>query len=169
MRKAQQGQSTLTQYTRYLTIALGLLNATTVVSLARSGALFNNMCSVPIIPDDNIITILLLIITLTAGTGLIMWMGELVTEKGVGNGMSLLIFTSIVASFPSALGAILTAQGWTIFLGVIAHRHRHRCPRDLRGAVPAPRSRSSTPSAWLAAARSAGRTPTFRSRSTWPA
>ncbi|MER2135207.1 preprotein translocase subunit SecY [Arthrobacter sp. NPDC055585] len=118
--EGQQGQSTLTQYTRYLTIALGLLNATTVVSLARSGALFNNQCSVPIIPDDNIITILLLIITLTAGTGLIMWMGELVTEKGVGNGMSLLIFTSIVASFPSALGAILTAQGWTIFLGVIA-------------------------------------------------
>ncbi|MFJ7750388.1 preprotein translocase subunit SecY [Arthrobacter sp. NPDC097144] len=115
-----QGQSKLTQYTRYLTIALGLLNATTVVSLARTGALFNNACSVPIIPDDSIITILLLIITLTAGTGLIMWMGELVTEKGVGNGMSLLIFTSIAAGFPSSLGAILSAQGWTVFLGVLA-------------------------------------------------
>lgn len=115
-----QGQSKLTQYTRYLTIALGLLNATTVVSLARTGALFNNACAVPIIPDDNIITILLLIITLTAGTGLIMWMGELVTEKGVGNGMSLLIFTSIAAGFPSSLGAILSAQGWTVFLAVLA-------------------------------------------------
>ena len=114
-----QGQSKLTQYTRYLTIALGLLNATTVVSLARTGALFSNQCAVPIIPDDNIITILLLIITLTAGTGLIMWMGELVTEKGVGNGMSLLIFTSIAAGFPSSLGAILNQQGWTVFLGVI--------------------------------------------------
>ena len=115
-----QGQSKLTQYTRYLTIALGLLNATTVVSLARSGALFNNTCELPIIPDDSIITTLLIIITLTAGTGLIMWMGELVTEKGVGNGMSLLIFTSIAAGFPSSLGAILSSQGWFVFLGVLA-------------------------------------------------
>ena len=46
-----------------------------------------------------------MIITLTAGTGLIMWMGELVTERGIGNGMSLLIFTSIAAQFPSASGA----------------------------------------------------------------
>ncbi|CEA08862.1 Protein translocase subunit SecY [Arthrobacter saudimassiliensis] len=118
--EGQQGQARLTQYTRYLTIALGLLNATTVVSLARSGALFNNQCSLDIIPDDSLITILLIIITLTAGTGLIMWMGELVTEKGVGNGISLLIFTSIAASFPSSLGAILTSQGWTVFLGVLA-------------------------------------------------
>ena len=53
----------------------------------------------------------LIILTLTAGTGLIMWMGELVTEKGVGNGMSLLIFISIAAGFPSSLGAIWNAQG----------------------------------------------------------
>jgi preprotein translocase subunit SecY len=114
-----QGQSRLTQYTRYLTIALGLLNATTLVSLARSGALLGN-CPVPLIPDDSLITIILLIITLTAGTGLIMWMGELITEKGVGNGMSLLIFTAIAAGFPTSLGEILRTQGWTVFLGVLA-------------------------------------------------
>ena len=114
------GQSKLTQYTRYLTIALGLLNATTLVSLARSGQLLPN-CQLPIIPDDSIVTTILIIITLTAGTGLIMWMGELVTEKGVGNGMSLLIFTSIVAGFPGSLGADLDgSQGpGTFFLVLV--------------------------------------------------
>jgi len=114
-----QGQSKLTQYTRYLTIALGLLNATTLVSLARSGALLGD-CPVPLIPDDSLITIILLIITLTAGTGLIMWLGELITEKGVGNGMSLLIFTAIVAGFPTSLGEIFRTQGATVFAFVLA-------------------------------------------------
>ncbi len=66
------------------------------------------------------ITTILIIITLTAGTGLIMWMGELVTEKGVGNGMSLLIFTSIAAGFPTSLGAIWTSQGPGTFFMVLA-------------------------------------------------
>lgn len=113
-----QGQSKLTQYTRYLTIALGLLNATTLVSLARSGALLGN-CPVPLIPDDSLITIILLIITLTAGTGLIMWMGELITERGVGNGMSALIFTAIAAGFPTSLGEIFRTQGATVFAFVL--------------------------------------------------
>lgn len=118
-----QGQAKLTQYTRYLTIALGLLNATTLVTLARTGQLFNGCGAsdgaTPLIPEDNLITIMLLVITLTAGTGLIMWMGELVTEKGVGNGMSLLIFTAIAAQFPTSLGAILRTQGWGTFLIVL--------------------------------------------------
>ena len=118
-----QGQGQLTQYTRYLTIALGLLNATTLVTLARSGQLFA-ACGAAgspgaLIPNDNLVTILLLIITLTAGSGLIMWMGELVTEKGVGNGMSLLIFVAIAAQFPTSLGAILKTQGWSTFLTVM--------------------------------------------------
>ncbi|MEV8145745.1 preprotein translocase subunit SecY [Specibacter sp. NPDC078709] len=119
-----QGQGQLTQYTRYLTIALGLLNATTLVTLARSGQLFAGCGAAgtpgALIPNDNLITILLLIITLTAGSGLIMWMGELVTEKGVGNGMSLLIFVAIAAMFPTSLGAILKTQGWGTFLTVMA-------------------------------------------------
>jgi preprotein translocase subunit SecY len=118
-----QGQAKMTQYTRYLTIALGLLNATTLVTLARSGQLFAGCgaagSSGALIPNDNLITILLLVITLTAGSGLIMWMGELVTEKGVGNGMSLLIFTAIAAQFPTSLGAILKTQGWGTFLVVL--------------------------------------------------
>ncbi|MEO8221690.1 MAG: preprotein translocase subunit SecY [Specibacter sp.] len=118
-----QGQAKLTQYTRYLTIALGLLNATTLITLARSGQLFAGCGAAgspgALIPNDNLVTILLLIITLTAGSGLIMWMGELVTEKGVGNGMSLLIFTAIAAQFPTSLGAILKTQGWGTFLTVM--------------------------------------------------
>ena len=57
---------------------------------------------------------------MTAGTGLIMWMGELITERGIGNGMSLLIFTSIAAQFPGSLWAIGIAADWDIF----AHRAR---------------------------------------------
>jgi preprotein translocase subunit SecY len=114
-----QGQTQLTQYTRYLTIGLALLNATTIVSLARSGALLGN-CPVPIIPNDTVWTIVVIIIAMTAGTAIIMWLGERITEKGVGNGMSLLIFTSIAASFPSALGGILNTKGWGVFLVVLA-------------------------------------------------
>ncbi|WP_125610304.1 preprotein translocase subunit SecY [Specibacter cremeus] len=121
--EGQQGQGKLTQYTRYLTIALGLLNATTLVTLARSGQLFAGCgaagSATPLIPNDSLITTLLIIITLTAGSGLIMWMGELVTEKGVGNGMSLLIFTAIAAQFPTSLGAILKTKGWGVFLTVL--------------------------------------------------
>ncbi|MHC6177290.1 preprotein translocase subunit SecY [Glutamicibacter endophyticus] len=117
-KEGQAGQSKLTQYTRYLTIALGLLQATTLVTLARTGALFPS-CTLPLVPEDNLITILLMIVTLTAGTGLIMWMGELITERGIGNGMSMLIFISIASGFPAAMGAILRQQGWGIFVGVI--------------------------------------------------
>ncbi len=114
-----QGQTKLTQYTRYLTIGLALLNSTTIVTMARSGALLGN-CPLPVIPDDSLLHILLIIVTLTAGTGVIMWLGEQITEKGVGNGMSLLIFTSIAASFPTAMGDIAATQGWGIFAAVCA-------------------------------------------------
>ncbi|MGQ1796595.1 preprotein translocase subunit SecY [Kocuria oceani] len=114
-----QGQTQLTQYTRYLTIGLALLNATTIVSLARSGALLGD-CPLPIIPNDTVLTVVIMIITMTAGTAIIMWLGERITEKGVGNGMSLLIFTSIAATFPSALGEILRTRGWGVFLSVLA-------------------------------------------------
>lgn len=112
-----QGQTKLTQYTRYLTILLALLNSTTIISLARSGTLLGN-CPLPIIPNDSLIDILLIIVTLTAGTSVIMWLGEQITEKGVGNGMSLLIFTSIASSFPTAMGNIATTNGWGIFSAV---------------------------------------------------
>ena len=104
-KEGQSGTAKLTQYTRYLTIGLAILQSTTYVAVARSGNLFPN-CAVPIIPDDSLVVIGLMVLTMTAGTGLIMWMGELITERGIGNGMSLLIFTSIAAGFPGSLWAI---------------------------------------------------------------
>ncbi len=109
-KEGQAGQARLTQYTRYLTIALGVLQSTTLITVARSGALFpqnSATACTQLITNDSWYAILLMVVTMTAGTGLIMWMGELITERGIGNGMSLLIFTSIAArsrarSTPSA-------------------------------------------------------------------
>jgi len=124
-KEGQAGQAKLTQYTRYLTIALGVLQSTTLVTVARSGALFGSTgvaeCSQLIVEGgDTWYGILLMVITMTAGTGVIMWMGELITERGVGNGMSLLIFTSIVATFPGSLGQIVAQHNIETLIMVIA-------------------------------------------------
>jgi preprotein translocase subunit SecY len=118
-KEGQSGIQQITQYTRYLTIGLAILQATTIVSMARTGQLFPG-CPEIIIPDESLSNILLMIITMTAGTALIMWLGELITERGVGNGMSLLIFTQIIATFPASLWQIQVTQGWLIFAFVSA-------------------------------------------------
>ncbi|MEI6230160.1 MAG: preprotein translocase subunit SecY [Actinomycetes bacterium] len=109
--EGQSGQARLTQYTRYLTISLAVLQSTGIVALARvPGRLFQG-CPSQIIPNQNIVTIITMIMVMTAGTGVIMWLGELITDRGVGNGMSLLIFTSIIATFPGQLWQIGTING----------------------------------------------------------
>jgi len=126
-KEGQAGQSKLTQYTRYLTIGLGVLQSTTLITVARSGQLFGTNegpCGALLaLPGEDAVAaamgILLMVLTMTAGTGVIMWLGELITERGVGNGMSLLIFTSIAAQFPNSLGRILTERGPETFLLVI--------------------------------------------------
>jgi preprotein translocase subunit SecY len=118
-KEGQSGQAKLTQYTRYLTIALAILQSTGIIALARSGQLFPS-CSESIIPSNSVWTTVVLVITLTAGTATIMWLGELLTEKGIGNGMSVLIFTSIAARIPAEGGSILQTRGPLVFTVVCA-------------------------------------------------
>jgi preprotein translocase subunit SecY len=113
-KEGQAGQTKITQYTRYLTIGLAVLQATTIVSLARNGTLFP-ACPEQIIPDDSVGVVVVMVITMTAGTAVIMWLGELITDRGVGNGMSILIFTQVIATFPTALWGIRVSQGWPTF------------------------------------------------------
>ena len=118
--EGQSGTATLTQYTRYLTIGLAVLQSTGLVAVARTPGRLISGCSTPIIPDTSWQRILTMIIVMTAGTSVIMWLGELITDRGVGNGMSILIFTSISAGFPSQLWSIKLQKGLFAFLFVCA-------------------------------------------------
>ncbi|OKL48234.1 preprotein translocase subunit SecY [Boudabousia liubingyangii] len=120
-KEGQAGQAKLTQYTRYLTIFLSVMQATGFISLARSGRMFPG-CQEKIIPNESVWVFIVMIIVMTAGSSCIMWLGEVITDKGIGNGMSLLIFTSIIARLPSQLFNIgATAENGVIkVLGIIA-------------------------------------------------
>ncbi|MQS12675.1 preprotein translocase subunit SecY [Streptomyces kaniharaensis] len=124
-KEGQAGTAKITQYTRYLTIALAVLQGTGIVATASSGALFSG-CPLAnqIVPDTHVFRIAVMVLTMTAGTTVIMWLGELITDRGIGNGMSLLIFTSIAAQFPSNMWAIKQSGtiggGWVEFLSVVA-------------------------------------------------
>lgn len=118
-KEGQAGQTKITQYTRYLTLGLALLQATGIVALARSGNLLQN-CPQDLLHSNNLSTFVTMVITMTAGTAVIMWLGELITDRGVGNGMSILIFTQVVATFPAGLWAVGRSQGWWVFGVVLA-------------------------------------------------
>ncbi len=117
--EGQSGQAKLTQYTRYLTVALAILQSTGIIALARSNRLFPS-CNESIIPNDGLFTILVLVLTLTSGTAVIMWLGELVTDRGVGNGMSVLIFTSIISSIPAGALRLYRQPNGLFLLAAIA-------------------------------------------------
>jgi preprotein translocase subunit SecY len=119
-KEGQAGQTKMTQYTRYLTIGLAVLQSSTLITFARNPQqIFGPGCT-SILDNDSMVTIILMVLTLTAGTGLIMWMGELLTDRGIGNGMSVLIFTSIASGFPGSLWQIQQKDGrWDIFIGII--------------------------------------------------
>ena len=118
--EGQSGTATLTQYTRYLTIGLAILQSTGLVAVARTPGRLISGCSLPIIPDASWQRVLTMIVVMTAGTSVIMWLGELITDRGIGNGMSILIFTSIAAGFPSQLWSIKLQKGLFAFLFVCA-------------------------------------------------
>ncbi|MEZ7898791.1 MAG: preprotein translocase subunit SecY [Flaviflexus sp.] len=107
-KEGQSGTAKLTQYTRYLTIGLAIMQSAVVITVANSSLFLG--CTVDPFPDTSAGMVLLAILSMTAGTGLIMWMGEQITERGVGNGMSILIFSGICASFPPAMGQVLRSN-----------------------------------------------------------
>src|SRR4029077_4686380 len=108
--EGQSGTAKITQYTRYLTVGLAILQSTGIVALARSGRLFSGF-SRSLLVNDSVFTVVTMVITMTAGTAVIMWLGELITDRGVGNGISLLIFTQVIAVFPSELGSVYQSKG----------------------------------------------------------
>jgi preprotein translocase subunit SecY len=104
--EGQAGQAKITQYTRYLTIGLAVLQSTGYIELARSGTLFGGSCNVSVIPDASVFRIAT--------------MGELITDRGIGNGMSVMIFTQVIAVIPGELLTIFqTKKAFTGILSVI--------------------------------------------------
>jgi preprotein translocase subunit SecY len=107
--EGQSGQAKITQYTRYLTVGLAILQSTGYIELARSGTLFNGCgtaTNFPLIPNSSVFSIATMVITMVSGTTVIMWLGELITDRGVGNGMSVLIFTTVISVIPGEILAI---------------------------------------------------------------
>ena len=106
----QAGQAKITQYTRYVSVGLGLVYAVVYVQAAKTGAAFpGSGCGPafhPLIPNPTPVTIATMVITMVSGTAVIMWMGELITDRGVGIGMSVLMFTSIMAVIPGEIEQI---------------------------------------------------------------
>ncbi|MFG6196534.1 preprotein translocase subunit SecY [Nonomuraea sp. JJY05] len=104
-KEGQRGQAKITQYTRYLTVGLAVLNAGTIVALARSRQLLPG-CAKPLLRDDGLLPVAVLVLTMVAGACVVMWLGELITDRGIGNGMSILMFTQVVAVFPGYMAKI---------------------------------------------------------------
>jgi preprotein translocase subunit SecY len=116
--EGQDGQAKLTQYTRYITIGFAAMQAASYITLARRGLLLQN-CTDPLLTSNAWYVIAVMILTMTSGTILIMWLGERITERGIGNGMSLLIFTSIASGFASAGVALRDSPGQFTGLWVV--------------------------------------------------
>src|SRR5918995_7141588 len=100
--EGEVGQQRITQYTRYLTVALSAAQAVGYVFLFRSQG---QSAGAPVFTDFNVGSVVLVVLCLTAGCVLLMWMGELITQRGIGNGISLMIFASIVSGLPNGVSA----------------------------------------------------------------
>jgi preprotein translocase subunit SecY len=112
-KEGENGRKKIQQYTRYVTVGLAILQSAGIVQLAHN----KGILPIDIFPGLTWQRFTLAVLTLTAGTALIMWLGELITQRGVGNGMSILIFTAIVARLPSEGASILRVnKGFTFGL-----------------------------------------------------
>jgi preprotein translocase subunit SecY len=121
-KEGEQGHKKITQWTRYLTVVLALLQSTGLAFLFHRGQFGQTgvQTQADLIPNFTPGNVALIVLSLTAGTALIMWLGELITQRGIGNGMSILIFTSIISTLPSEGKAILDQKGFGPFLLIVA-------------------------------------------------
>jgi preprotein translocase subunit SecY len=121
-KEGESGTKKITQWTRYLTVVLAVLQSTGLAFLLHRGQLGQGGADtgLDLLPNFNAGSVALVVLSLTAGTALIMWLGELITQRGIGNGMSILIFASIVSTLPSEGKGILDQKGLGTFLIVVA-------------------------------------------------
>ena len=114
------GQRKTTQWTRYLTIGISILQSTGLVFLFHNGGggLTGSQSNLDLVPNFSPQIVLLIVTTFTAGSALLMWMGELITTRGIGNGMSLIIFCSVVSGLPSAFSAVYAAENGAVKLAI---------------------------------------------------
>ncbi|AFH90227.2 preprotein translocase subunit SecY [Corynebacterium pseudotuberculosis] len=117
-KEGQSGQAKMDQYTRYLTLGLALLQSSGIVALADRKQLLGAGVQV-LMPNAGLWTLIMLVLVMSAGAMLVMWLGEIITERGVGNGMSLLIFAGIATRLPSDGANILNSSGGVVFAVVL--------------------------------------------------
>jgi preprotein translocase subunit SecY len=118
------GQRKITQWTRYLTIAIAIMQSTGLTFLFHNGGYGQaggNPTNLDLFAGNfTIPRVLLVVLTLTSGTALLMWMGELITQRGIGNGMSLLIFASVVSQLPANFASVRAESGTLVMLAIVA-------------------------------------------------
>ena len=108
----------MTEYTRYLTVALALLQSAGIVALADRKQLLGQ--GIPVLKDNvGVLGLVTMVLVMTSGAVLVMWLGELITDRGIGNGMSLLIFAGIATSLPGEGATILQSSGGPVFAAVV--------------------------------------------------
>ncbi len=113
------GQKKITQWTRYMTVGLAVLQATGITYQFNNGLLGGaEAASASLVTDFDVPHVALIVLTITAGTAVVMWMGELITQRGIGNGMSILIFANVVSRMPAELGNV-RAEGGDVLFGVV--------------------------------------------------
>ena len=117
------GERKRTQATRYVTVALALMQSTALAFAFHTGApgfLGGGLEDIDLIPDFTVPRVLLVVLSMTAGTAMVMWLGELITQRGIGQGMSIVIFASVVSGLPAGGAQVRAQAGWAMFAVIMA-------------------------------------------------
>lgn len=114
------GQKKITQTTRYVTLVLAVMQATGItVALHNDASSLGVQTSQPLLTTFDVPHVLLIVLTMTTGTALVMWLGELITQRGIGQGMSILVFANVVSGMPGSFEAVRASRGNTIFVAMV--------------------------------------------------